>query len=154
MANLLALPIWPLKLRTMSDREVIDFGKAARERCKDRQNEQCWIELRLAREEWPRPTSAAPQSLRQAARIAASAVPRNVIHLAVNATALLSVTGVGNAPGNCRIRRGRDDYRNAAEGSGSQVCDAAAIQGQSYVDIRRHVDHFGRRARHPVHAVR
>jgi hypothetical protein len=40
------------KLRTMSDRDLIEFGKAARERCKDRQNQEAWTELKLAREEW------------------------------------------------------------------------------------------------------
>jgi len=40
------------KLRTMSDRDLIQFGRAAKERCKDRQNQEAWTELKLAREEW------------------------------------------------------------------------------------------------------
>lgn len=34
------------KLRTMSDKDLIQFGLAARERCKDRQNQEAWEELR------------------------------------------------------------------------------------------------------------
>ena len=41
-----------LKLRTMPDKELIEYGRAAKERCKDRQNTESWVELRLAREEW------------------------------------------------------------------------------------------------------
>lgn len=33
------------KLRMMSDAELIRFGLDARERCRDRQNEQGWIDL-------------------------------------------------------------------------------------------------------------
>lgn len=40
------------KLRMMSDTELIRFGRDASQKCKDRQNEQCWIDLKLAREEW------------------------------------------------------------------------------------------------------
>lgn len=40
------------RLRTMSDADLIRFGRDARERCRDRQNEQGWIDLKLAREEW------------------------------------------------------------------------------------------------------
>ena len=40
------------KLRIMSDKALIEFGKAAGERCKESQNQEAWVELKLAREEW------------------------------------------------------------------------------------------------------
>ena len=40
------------KLRLMSEYELIRFGKAAREKCLKSNDERCWQELKLAREEW------------------------------------------------------------------------------------------------------
>lgn len=40
------------KLRMMSEYELIRFGKAAREKCLRSNDEKCWQELKLAREEW------------------------------------------------------------------------------------------------------
>ena len=47
------------KLRTLSDRELIHFGRQLRQNCLKPNDDPCWKQLQLAREEWrsrhPRP---------------------------------------------------------------------------------------------------
>jgi hypothetical protein len=41
-----------IKLRSMSEYELIRFRKAAREKCLKSNDDRCWQELKFAREEW------------------------------------------------------------------------------------------------------
>lgn len=40
------------KLRTLSDHELIQFGRELRKKCFKPKENGCWKELQLAREEW------------------------------------------------------------------------------------------------------
>ena len=40
------------KLRTLGDRELIQFGQELCKKCFKPQADRCWKELQLAREEW------------------------------------------------------------------------------------------------------